>query len=358
LRRVEIDCRGRVVVPGFIDPHTHPVFTKFRLDEYEMRTAGMSYQEIAGRGGGIISSVKGVRSATEKDLYELALPRLDRFLDHGTTTIEAKSGYGLSIEDELKSLRVIALLEERHPIDIVPTFLGAHAIPPEYKADRKGYLDLITREMIPKIAGENLAEYCDIFVEEGYFTVEEAKELLEIAAEKGIKGRVHADELSPSGGAELAAEVGATTADHLVHISEAGMKAMAEQRVIAVLLPGTTFFLGSRSFAPARKMIDSGVPVALATDFNPGSSTTLNLQHVMSIAVTQMGVSPAEALTAVTLNAACAVGREKRVGSIERGKQADLAILDVEDFREIPYICGVNHCQTVIKRGEIVVEKG
>ena len=353
-----IDCRGKTVVPGFIDSHTHPIFSAFRLDEYEMRTAGVSYREIAERGGGINDSINGVRRASEDELLKVSLRRLDGFLLHGTTTIEAKSGYGLTLEDELKSLRVIARLGRLHPLDIVPTFLGAHAIPPEFSDDRRGYLDLITGEMIPRIAKEELARYCDVFVEEGYFTRGEARELLKVATGVGLRGRVHADELSAMGGAELAAEVGAITADHLVYISEDGISAMAERGVIAVLLPGTTFFLGSKKYAPAREMIDRGVPVALATDFNPGSSTTLNLQQVMSIAVTQMGISPAEALTAVTINAACAVGMEDVVGSIKRGKSADMAILGVEDFREVSYVFGLNHCETVIKRGKVVVERG
>jgi imidazolonepropionase len=353
-----IDCSGKVVCPGFVDPHTHPVFAGFRLDEYEMRTAGATYQEIAEKGGGINASIQGVRKASMEELLEMALPRLDRFLLHGTTTIEAKSGYGLSVEDELKSLRIIAELNKRHPLDIVPTFLGAHAIPPEFKNDRKGYLEILTGEMIPAIAEEKLAGYCDVFVEEGYFTADEARELLEAAGQHGLRGRIHADELSSTGGAELAAELGAITADHLVHISVTGMEAMARGGVIAVLLPGTTFFLGSSRYAPAREMIDRGVAVALATDFNPGSSTTLNQQQVMTIAVTQMGMKPAEAMTAATINAACAVGMEALAGSIEEGKQADLIVMDVKDFREIPYIFGVNHCESVVKRGRIVVESG
>lgn len=353
-----IECSGKVVCPGFVDPHTHPVFAGFRLDEYEMRTAGATYQEIAKKGGGINSSIRGVRAASKEELLEMALPRLDRFLLHGTTTIEAKSGYGLSVEDEMKSLRVIAELNEIHPLDIVPTFLGAHAIPPEFRNDRRRYLEILTGEMIPAIAEEKLARYCDVFVEEGYFTADEARELLEVAGEYGLRGRIHADELTSTGGAELAAELGAITADHLVHISAEGMEAMARRGIIAVLLPATTFFLGSNRFAPARQMIDHGIAVALATDFNPGSSTTSNQQQVMTIAVTQMGMKPAEAMTAATINAACAVGMEEIAGSIERGKQADLSVMDVRDYREIPYIFGVNHCETVVKRGRIVVENG
>ncbi len=353
-----IDCRNKIVVPGFIDSHTHPVFSTFRLDEYEMRTAGVSYQEIAERGGGINASVSGVRKASEEELLKTSLHRLDGFLMHGTTTIEAKSGYGLTLEDELKSLRIISRLGRLHPLDLVPTFLGAHAIPPEFSDNRGGYLELIKGEMIPRIAKEELAAYCDVFVEEGYFTRDEAREILKVAADAGMRGRVHADELSGMGGAELAAELGAITADHLVYISEGGIAAMAEQGVIAVLLPGTTFFLGSKDYAPAREMIDQGVPLALATDFNPGSCTTLNLQQIMSIAVTQLGISPAEALTSVTVNAACAIGMENVLGSIEIEKNADLTILDVEDFREISYVFGLNYCDTVIKRGKVVVEGG
>ncbi len=353
-----IDCRGKVVAPGFVDPHTHPVFRDFRLDEYEMRTAGSSYQEIATRGGGIVSSVKGVRNTSEEELLRIAVLRLEGFLRHGTTTIEAKSGYGLSLEDELKLLRVISRLETFQPLEVVPTFLGAHAIPPEYSGERREYLDVIIHDMLPKIAGEKLARFCDIFVEIGYFNIDEGRELLTAARKVGLKGRVHADELSSSGGAELAAEVGAVSADHLVYISEEGMKAMAEKGLIATLLPGTTFFLGLGDYAPAREIIDHGVPVALATDFNPGSCTTQNMQCVMAIAVTQMGVSPAEAMTAATINAACALCMEDVIGSVEEGKQADLAVFDAEDYREIPYLFGRNHCGTVIKRGRVVVEEG
>jgi imidazolonepropionase len=353
-----IDCSGKVVAPGFVDPHTHPVFEGFRLDEYEMRTAGMSYQEIASKGGGIVSSMKGVRNTSEEELLSIALQRLDGFLQHGTTTIEAKSGYGLSLEDELKLLRVISRLEALHPLEVIPTFLGAHAIPPEFSGERREYLDIIIGDMLPKVAEEKLAHFCDIFVEIGYFTIDEGRELLTAAQKVGLKGRVHADELSSSGGAELAAEVGAVSADHLVYITEDGMKAMAEKGLIATLLPGTTFFLGLESYAPAREIIDHDVPVALATDFNPGSCTTQNMQSVLTIAVTQMGVSPAEALTAVTINAACALCMEDVIGSIERGKKADLAIFDVTDYREIPYIFGRNHCGIVIKRGRVVVEGG
>ena len=348
-----IECHGQVITPGFVDSHTHPVFREFRVDEYEMRSAGMSYQDIASKGGGIASSVRGVRDNPEEDLLERCENRLDGFIGHGTTTIEAKSGYGLTSVDEVKSLRIINELGRRHSLDMVPTFLGAHAVPPEYVDNRRGYLDLLIEEMIPTIAGEGLAEYCDVFVEKGYYTVDEARELLTAAAASGMRGRVHADELSSGGGAELAAEMGAITADHLVHVSETGIRAMAARGVIAVLLPGTTFFLGSKKYAPVRKMIEQGIAVPLATDFSPGSCTTLNLQEIMSIAVTQMGVSPAEALTFVTVNGACAVGMEGVVGSIERGKRADLAIVETGDYREISYLFGINHCTTGIKVGVV-----
>ncbi len=353
-----LDCRGKVVLPGLVDSHTHPVFVGFRLEEYEMRSRGASYQEIARAGGGIASSVREVRAASEEELARCILPRLDRFLLHGASTIEAKSGYGLSLKDELKSLRVIKRLGRLHPIDVVPTFLGAHAFPPEYTGDHRAYMDVLISEMIPKIAEEGLAEYCDVFVEEGYFSVDEGKDILRAATAAGLKGRVHADELSAMGAAELAAQSGAVSADHLVYVSDEGIRSMARGGVIAVLLPGTTFFLGSRRYAPARRLIDGGVPVALATDFNPGSSTTLNLQQIMTIAVTHMGMTAVEALSATTINAACAVGMDSLVGSIEVGKLADLAIFDVEDYREIPYIFGENHCEAVIKRGRVVVEGG
>jgi imidazolonepropionase len=353
-----IDCRGRVVTPGFIDSHTHPVFADFRLDEYELRTEGVSYQEIAKRGGGIVSSLSGVRHASEEDLLSRSLRRLDGFLLHGTTTIEAKSGYGLTLMDEKKSLRVIRRLGELHPLDLVPTFLGAHAVPPESAGRKAEYIDRIVREMIPEIARKEMARFCDVFMEEGYFDGKETKKILSTAQSFGLGTKIHADELSPMGGAELAAGIGAVSADHLVCVSENGMRAMAERGVIAVLLPGTTFFLGSKRYAPAREMIDLGVPVALASDFNPGSCPTRNLQQILSLAVTQMAVKPAEAMTAVTINAACAVDMEEDVGTLEPGKQADIAIFATEDFREIPYLFGSNHCETVIKRGKVVVEGG
>jgi len=353
-----IDCRGKVVTPGLIDPHTHPVFAVFRLDEYEMRSAGVIYQDIFARGGGIGASVRALRGASREDLYSSALPRLDRFLLHGTTTIEAKSGYGLTLEDELKTLRVIADLKGGQPLDIIPTFLGAHAVPPEFAGNREGFLDLIAREMIPAVAKEGLARYFDCFVEENYFAVREAKELFRMAGEAGLRARVHADELTPMGGAELAAEVGAITADHLVRVSKQGIAEMARCGVIAVLLPGTTFFLGSKNYAPARAVIDGQVPVALGTDFNPGTCPTQNLQEIMALAVTQMRMTPAEALAAATINAAFAVEKGDVVGSIEVGKRADLAVFDVGDYREIPYLFGQNHCETVVKRGSVVVERG
>jgi len=353
-RAERIDAGGSVVMPGFVDAHTHPVFAGTREDEYEMRAAGMTYQEIAQRGGGIRSTVRKTRAASEQELFKLALPRVRQLLEHGTTTIEAKSGYGLTLEDELKILRVIGRLNAETPLDLVPTFLGAHEIPDEYRDARADYVKLVIEEMLPKVAAEELARYADVFCESHVFSVDDSRRVLTRAKELGLGLRIHADQLSLSGGAILASELGAATADHLEWTDDAGIEALVRAGVMAVLLPGAVFNLGLTRYAPARAMIEAGVAVALATDFNPGSSPTPSMQMILSLACTQMRMTPAEAITASTINAAYSLGVGSRVGSLEPGKQADIVVFDCPDYRQIPYFCGVNHARMVFKSGRLV----
>jgi len=349
-----IDAKGKVVSPGFVDPHTHPVFAATREEEFEMRIKGKSYQEIAEAGGGIRSSVRNLRKCSKEELIKFTVPRLDRFLSCGTTTIEAKSGYGLSLEDEIKSLEVIRELNKTHPLDLIPTFLGAHEIPDEYKDRKNDYVNLLTKEIIPEVAERKLAVFCDVFCEKGVFNLEESEKILEAAKKYGLKPRLHADQLSSSGGAELAAKVKAVSADHLERISDQGMEKMKKAGVIAVLLPGATFGLGLREYAPARKMIDSGVAVALATDFNPGSSMTESMPMILSLSCLMMRMTPAEAITASTINSAYAVDKGDVIGSLKSGKKADLIIWEVENYKSIPYHFGVNLVHKVIKDGKVV----
>ena len=352
-----IDAGGAVVTPGLIDPHTHPVFARTREREFEMRAQGQSYMEIAQSGGGIRSSVRDLRAADPDQLKRRTRQCLDRMLAHGITTIEAKSGYGLSTEAEIKSLEVIRDLNAEHPIDLIPTFLGAHEVPDEYRDNREKYIRLVIDEMIPQVVENGLAEYCDIFCEKGVFDIEESRRIMQAAKDAGLKLRFHADELASSGGAELAAEMNAYTADHIVHVSDAGIKAMAKAGTVAVLLPGTTFSLGGTRYAPARKMIEAGVVVALSTDCNPGSSFTESLGIIVSLAVLQMKMTAAEAICGITVNAAAAVDRVGKIGRLLTGLQADLVIWDMEDYRELPYHYGVNLASKVIKRGKVVVER-
>lgn len=350
----EIDATGKTVLPGLVDSHTHLIFAGTREDEFELRLQGVSYQDIAARGGGINATVRRVREASREQLKELARRRLDRMLAFGVTTVEVKSGYGLSPADEIKCLEVIAELNREHPCDLVPTFLGAHEVPAEYRQDREAYLRLVIERMLPEVAGRGLAEFCDVFCEQGVFSVAESERLLHAAAGQGLKRKIHADEFTPLGGAELAARVGATSADHLLHITDAGIEALAAAGAVATLLPGTAFFLGL-PYGPARRLIDRGLPVALASDCNPGSCMTENLPLIGSVACTQMKMLPAEVITALTLNAAAALGRSDRIGSIEAGKQADLLVCDVPNSKLLPYHFGVNHVGTVIKSGRVVV---
>jgi len=351
-----IDAKNQVVTPGFIDPHTHPVFSKTRENEFEMRIQGKSYMEIAASGGGIRASVRDLRNSSNSQLMEKTSERLTTILSYGTTTIEAKSGYGLSTEAEIKSLEVIRDLNEVHPIDMIPTFLGAHEVPDEYRDKRDEYIKLLTDEMIPKVADEKLAEFCDIFCEEGVFDIKESRQIMSAAKKHGLKLKFHADELASSGGGELAAEMGALSADHLVYISDKGIKAMAKAGVAAVLLPGTTFSLNSKNYAPARKMIDSGVIVALSTDCNPGSSYTESLQIIVTLAALNYGMTAAEAITAMTVNSACALDRGGKIGQLKPGLPADVVLWKMNDYREMPYHYGINLAGKVIKQGKVVYE--
>jgi imidazolonepropionase len=336
-----INLTGHVLAPGLVDSHTHAVFGRWRLDEYELRCAGLPYMEIAKRGGGINSSVQDLRTRSEDELVELARERLRRMVEHGTTTVEVKSGYGLTLEDELKMLRVIGTLSGEGWIDLIPTFLGAHSIPLEYRERRAEYVDLVAR----------LAVFCDVFMEPGVFTAAETRRILEAAVDHGLVPRIHADEFESSGGAQLAAEFDAASADHLGAVSEPGIAALASSDTVATLLPGTLFFLGKDGYPPARALIDRGVAVALATDFNPGSSPTVNLQIVMSLACSRLGLSPAEAFVAATANGAAALRLSDGRGTLEPGAPADIAAFGVPDYRLVPYLYGVNHCVAVWKRG-------
>jgi imidazolonepropionase len=353
-----IDARGQVVMPGFVDPHAHPVFAGTREEEFELRIRGATYAQIAASGGGIRSSVRQLRQATADQLRQEALPRLDRVLSHGTTTIEAKSGYGLDMINELKSLEVIAQLNQAHPLDLVPTFLGAHEVPDEYRQDRQKYIRLVKEQMIPRVVEKDLAEFCDVFCEQDVFDVSEARQILTVAREAGLKLKLHADELASSGGSRLAAELGAVSADHLVYTDAGDIKAMAASGVIPVLLPGTTFFLGGERYAPAREMIAAGLPVALATDLNPGSCMTESMPMILTLACLKLNMLPSEAICAATINAAWAVGRGRMVGSLEKGKRADVVIWNMSNYKVLPYHFGVNLVNTVVKSGRVVYRDG
>lgn len=350
-----IDVRGKVMLPGLIDGHTHLIFAGDRVEEWEQRLAGRTYQEISAAGGGIMSTVRAVREASRADLVALARPRLRRLLEHGVTTVEVKSGYGLAMADEVRCLEAIADLNAAGPCELVPTFLGAHAVPAEYGDDRPGYLRLLCDEMLPEVARSGLARFCDVFCETGVFDLDESERVLSRAAKLGLNLKVHADELTPLGGAELAARLGAVSADHLLRVRESGIDALAASGTVATLLPGTACFLGVE-FAPARRLIERGVVVALASDCNPGTCPTENLPLVGSLACTRMGLLPAEALNALTLNAAHGLALSDRVGSLTPGKQADLIVCDVPDYRHLFYHFGINHVWRVYKRGCLVHE--
>lgn len=350
-----VDAGGRVVLPGFVDAHTHPVFAGTRVDEFEERIKGASYQEIAARGGGIQSTVNRTRAASLDELVTTGKRYASWFLRGGTTTVEAKSGYGLSLEDEIKMLRAIKRLDEETALRYVPTFLGAHSIPPEYRARREEYVSLLIDEMLPRIGREKLAEFCDVFCEENVFTPDESWRILTAARCHGLGLRIHADQLSLGGGAKLAAELNATTADHLEHTDAEGIAALKSAGVQPVLLPGSVYALGSSRYPAAREMIDAGLAVVLATDFNPGSSPTPSMLTILSLAATHMKLTPAEAITAATINAAYSLHRGEQLGSLEPGKIADFVIHDTNDYRELAYFFGVQHIHEVYCAGKLQI---
>jgi imidazolonepropionase len=349
-----VDCRGGVLTPGLVDSHTHAVFGKPRFEEQELRGQGHGYMEIAARGGGIHSSVRDLRERSEEDLYQLAVPRLQQLASYGTTTVEIKSGYGLSIDDELKSLRVIARLAAQLPMRIVATWLGAHEIPHDFRSSNGGraeFIDLLVKELLPKVAKQRLARFADVFCEPGVFTIEETRRILEASAKAGLGLKLHADELEPGGGAELAASLNATSADHLAAISVSGIEALAKSDTVATLLPGTMLFLGKQKQAPARGLIDAGAAVALATDFNPGTSPTFNFPLMLTLGVSQLRMSAAEVLVAATVNGAAALGLAGETGQIAPGFAADLSLFRIADVRELPYWYGARLCVGTWKAG-------
>ena len=349
-----IDAGGKLVTPGLVDAHTHLIFGGWRQNELGLKLHGATYLDILAMGGGILSTVNATRTASEEELTEKAREALDEMLSLGVTTVEAKSGYGLDMDNELKQLRAIRRLNETHPVDLVPTFLGAHAVPKEYKADREGYIRLLCEEIIPAVAGEKLAEFCDVFCETGVFSAQESQTILEAGKRYGLIPKIHADEIDPIGGSQLTEAVGAISAEHLIVCPPEGIAAMAKAGTVACLLPATSFYLGS-TFAPARAMIEKGVAVAMASDFNPGSCPSLNLQFVMNLGCLRYRLTPEEVLTAVTLNGAAAIRRADRLGSLEVGKQGDLVIWNAEDLNYICYRMGSNLVNTVIKKGQKII---
>ena len=353
----KLDVAGRVVLPGFVDSHTHLIHAASRAEEYELKIAGASYEEIARKGGGILNSVRKLRAATAEALKKRAHAALLEFAAHGTTTLEAKSGYGLNVASELKILRLHRELSAEQPLEIVSTFLGAHVVPAEYRSKRGGaeqYVALLTDKLIPEVAAERLAEFCDVFCDRGAFSRKDSKKILEAGKQNGLAPRVHAEQLTRTGATQLAVQLEAASCDHLEQVSKADIRALAKSNTVGTLLPGCDFHLGLTQYAPARALIDAGAIVALATDYNPGTSPTMSMPMILSLACTQLRMSPAEAIAAATINAAYSLRREKRIGSLETGKQADIAVFDVEDYREIPYYFGVNKCWMTLKKGRPV----
>jgi imidazolonepropionase len=356
----KLDLGGRVALPGFVDSHTHLIHAASRAEEYEQRIAGASYEKIARKGGGILNSVRKLRAAPPDTLKQRAHAALKQFAAHGTTTLEAKSGYGLDSESELKILRLHRELKSEQPLEIVSTFLGAHAVPPEYRGRRRGadeYVELLANQTIPAVAREGLAEFCDVYCDRGAFTVKQARRVLTAGRACGLVPRLHAEQMAHTGAARLGIELHAASCDHLEKINRADIRALAKSDTVAALLPGCCFHLGQARYAPARELIDAGAVVALATDFNPGTSPTLSMPMILSLACCQMRMTPAEAMAAATINGAFALRRDRQIGSLEVGKQADIAVFDLDDYREIPYYFGVNTCWMTMKRGKIVHRK-
>lgn len=353
-----IDAYGKTVTPGLVDSHTHVVYAGSREFELPLKLQNVQYIDILNAGGGILSTVSNTRKASIEELEQGTKKRLDLMLAHGTTTVESKSGYALDFENEIKMLQVNANLNKRHPMDIVSTYLGAHAVPKEFKENREDYISLIIEKVIPYVKEHKLADFVDCFCEKGVFTIDESRKILKAAQSAGLKAKIHVDEIESIGGAELSGEIKAVSAEHLVAASDEGIKAMAENNVVAVLLPTTSFYLMLNKFARARKMIEEGVAVALATDCNPGTSPTESLQSTMTFACFGLKMLPEEIINAMTINAACAVGREKEIGSIEKGKKADIAIFDAKNLNYLMYHFGVNAIDTVVKNGAIVVQAG
>jgi imidazolonepropionase len=350
----KIDVGGRVVIPGFVDSHTHLVFAESRAAECEQRLAGATYEQIAKSGGGILSSVRKLRAAPAADLKARAHTRLRYFAAHGTTTLEAKTGYGLDFANEIKTLEVMRELRLEQPLDIATTFLGAHVVPSEYRGRPNDYADLVARIWIPYVARTGLAQYCDVFCDRGAFNVEQAEHILAAGLVCGLTPRIHAEQLARTGAARLAVKMRAASADHLEKLNRGDIRALAQSDVVCTLLPGCCFHLGLSHYAPARELIDAGAILGLATDFNPGTSPTLNMQIILSLACTQLRMTPAEAISAATINPAYSLRRHQRTGSLEPGKIADIAVFDLADYREIPYYFGVNTCWMTFKRGQIV----
>ncbi len=360
-RRAEkIDVDGRVVLPGFVDSHTHLIHASSRAEEYELKIQGASYEEMARKGGGILNSVKKLTAASAQALKARARAALSEFASYGTTTVEAKSGYGLDVPSELKILRLQRELKSEQPLEIVSTFLGAHVVPAEFRRKPRGaerYIAVLLEQMLPEVVSKKLAEFCDVFCDRGAFTREQSRKILSAAQQQGLGARLHAEQLSRTGATQLGVELGAASCDHLEQVNSADIRLLAKSETVATLLPGCDFHLGSKNYAPARALIEAGAVVALATDYNPGTSPTVSMPMILSLACTQLRMSPAEAIAAATINAAYALRRERRLGSLEAGKQADLAVFEVEDYREIPYYFGMQRCWMTMKGGEIVYMK-
>lgn len=356
----KIDVAGRIVLPGFVDSHTHLIHAASRAEEYELKIQGASYEEIAKCGGGILNSVTKLRAATSAQLKQRARAALEEFATYGTTTLEAKSGYGLDVTSELKILELQQDLNAEQPLEVVSTFLGAHVVSAEFSGKSGGagrYIELLLEQMLPEIVNQRLAEFCDVFCDRGAFTLGQSRRILSEAKLLGLIPRIHAEQLSRTGAAQLAVELGAASCDHLERVNTADIACLAKSRTVATLLPGCDFHLGWKQYAPARKLIDAGAIMALATDYNPGTSPTASMPMILSLACTQLRMTPAEAIAATTINAAYALKRDDRLGSLETGKQADFAVFEVEDYREIPYYFGMQRCWMTVKNGEIIYMK-